>query len=388
MFRNLIIVAGAVFFSTLLYSCSSDMDRKKSTWENKDILTIGTYTREEGHVHGKADGIYVYEFDASTGNLSYITTSDPIVNPSYVSIHQNNKWIYGVSETGGDEPGAVYAYKFSEDGKSIEFINMVESGGDYPCFVSVHPSGKFVLVANYGGSIAVLPIDSDGSLLPASSVIEHEGSGPTDRQQSAHAHMIKTFINGLIYVADLGSDTIFVYDFDEYIGELIPTDLHKATESGGGPRHFSFHPDKPYLYVLHELTGDIEIFEINVVDGSLHSKNIISAVTEDVTQPSSADIHIHPNGNFLYSSHRGDANSITVFEIDQETGELTFIGEQTTAGVAPRNFVIHPSGEFLLVANQDSDSVVTFRINEITGLLSDPVSVSEISTPVSLKFLN
>ncbi|AHM63254.1 6-phosphogluconolactonase [Flammeovirgaceae bacterium 311] len=360
--------------------------------DTKQLLLVGTYTRKEGHVDGKADGIYLYEFDLETGSLTHLSTSPPIVNPSYLTIHPTNDWVYAVSETGGEGPkefGSVQAFRLNREAQQLSAINAVSSEGKYPCYISTDPSGRFAMVANYGGGISLLPIESDGSLQEATVSIQHQGKGPTPRQESSHAHMI---VPGprehFIYAVDLGTDKIYTYTLDALREQLTATGETATLEPGSGPRHLSFHPVNDWAYVVNELSGTITAFKVDSVSGALENFQTISTIPEGISgQAGCADIHIHPSGQFLYASNRGDMNNIAMYEINQSSGVLRLMGHQPTFGLTPRNFVIHPNGEFLLVANQDSGNVVTFRIDQNTGLLQETGINTEIPTPVCLKFV-
>ncbi|WP_224995686.1 lactonase family protein [Cesiribacter sp. SM1] len=361
--------------------------------ETKQLLVVGTYTRKEGHVDGKADGIYVYEFDLETGNLTQVSTSPPIVNPSYLTIHPSSDWVYAVSETGGEsenEAGTVQAFRLDRSSGRLGAINAVSSEGDYPCYVSIDQTGGFAMVANYGGGIALLPIEANGELQEATTVIQHSGKGPTPRQEAPHAHMIVPGPNEkFIYAVDLGTDKIYTYTLDALGEKLIPAGEAATLEPGSGPRHLTFHPINDFAYVVNELSGTITAFKVDSVSGALESFQTISTIPGGISgQAGSADIHIHPSGQYLYASNRGDMNNIAMFEINQTSGVLKLMGHQPTFGLTPRNFVIHPNGEFLLVANQDSGNVVTFRIDENTGLLQETGINTEIPTPVCLKFVD
>ncbi len=354
------------------------------------LLLVGTYTEKEPHVDGKAEGIYLYAMDTATGKLQHISTARGIKNPSFVAIHPNKQYVYAVSEIAGNDTidtGLVYAYRL-DSSRQFTQINVVSSEGTAPCNVSVDPSGKFAMAANYGsGTVALMSIGADGALSPASSV-KHEGKGPTARQESPHAHMVIPHKSSDIYAVDLGIDQIKHYKLNEGAKKLEPTPSNTAVAPGSGPRQLTFHPTQPWAYVINELSGSVMAFKVNE-DGALKQFQTITTLPDTIESKDagSADIHITPSGKYLYASNRGSYNNIAMFAIDQTTGQLSLIGFQSAKGKAPRNFAIDPSGTFLLVANQDTGNVVTFRIDASTGKLIDTGVETAIPTPVCLQFI-
>lgn len=362
---------------------SAAMDQKKPA-----LLFVGTYT------DGKSQGIYLYQMDRTTGALSYVSVSPKTANPSYLVIHPNHKWLYAVNELGGSNDkylGAVSAFRIDLAKKQLEFVNTVPSHGNYPCHISIDASGRYVFVANYGsGNIAMYPINKDGSLADASFTDQHRGKGPNaNRQEGPHAHMImQGFDPRFVYNTDLGMDKILVYKLDDVNAKLLPTDMDASAEPGSGPRHIAFHPNREWAYVVNELKGTIEVFSVDKLTGALTRFQDISTLAEGETrEPGSADVHITPNGKYLYATNRGEISNIAMFAIDQESGKLRLLGHQSVKGKTPRNFVIDSSGTFVLVANQNSSNVVTFRIDQATGILKETGIETEIPNPVCLKFL-
>lgn len=348
---------------------------------------IGTYTKKEPHVQGKAEGIYIYEMNRATGTLTYVATSPPTVNPSYVAVHPNGKWLYAVNET---EDGKVSSFRIDHEKKQMELLNEVPSQGSAPCYVSIDKSGKFVMTANYSsGTVALYPINDDGSLKEASSVDNHVGSGPDPRQKEPHAHMI---IPGntapSIYAVDLGTDQIITYKLDTEKSILAKSSVFQ-TKPGAGPRHLVFHANNKWAYVVNELNGTIEACNVDEKTGVLTRFQDISTLPAGETRKAAcADIHIAPSGKYLYASNRGDINNIAIYSIADANGKLKLLGHQAVKGRTPRSFAIDPTGTFLLVANQDSDNVVTFKIDSTTGKLKDTGIEAKIPTPVCVKFEN
>ena len=357
--------------------------------KESELLFVGTYT--DG---GKSQGIYLYQMDIATGALTFTGISAKTQNPSYLVIHPNRKWLFAVNELGSNDGkyiGTVSAFRIDLEKKQLEYINTVPSNGNYPCHISVDQAGRYVMVANYGnGSVSVYPINKDGSLAYASCIDQHKGKGPnTERQEGPHAHMItQGFDARFVYNTDLGIDKILIYKLDQTTGKLISTDYDANSKPGAGPRHLAFHSNRNWVYAINELNGTIEAFAIDKLTGALKRFQIMSTLEAgDTRYPGSADIHITPNGKFLYATNRSDVNNIAMFSINQETGELTLLGHRPVKGQTPRNFAIDPSGTFLLVANQNSSNVLTFRIDPVNGLLTETGQETSIPSPVCLKFL-
>lgn len=380
-------------------SCGSSSTKKANkevevdnSEDHYSLVFIGTYTKKESFVDGKAAGVYVYAFDPGTGGLKYLATSDSTVNPSYIAIHPTGNYVFAVNETNstqGQPYGAITSFRYDPVDHSLKIINQVSSGGDYPCNVNLDPTGRFLLDANYGsGTVSLIKINDEGKLSEPKSIVQHTGEGPTARQESPHAHMIRVSVrNGLVYSVDLGTDAINVYRLDTLNASLRDTGIEIKTSPGAGPRQLVFHQTHPWAYIVNELNGTIESFQVNNSTGMLTRFQKISTVEKgDPAQSACADIQIHPSGKFLYASNRGEVNSIAVFTINQETGRLSLTGSQSSKGRTPRSFVIDPSGRFLLVANQDTDNVVTFKIDPVTGMLTDPDIQTKVHTPVCLKF--
>ncbi|MEZ4888046.1 MAG: lactonase family protein [Chitinophagales bacterium] len=377
---------------------SKDSDSQKNadsavneSKENEPLipLYIGTYTRKEGHVDGKAKGIYVYQMNTKTGELSYLNEIGGITNPSYLTIHPNRKYLYAVSETGDGESAAVHAYSIDANTKKLTEINQVAAEGYAPCYISVEQTGKYALVANYvTGNVTMLPIAANGGLEKATSIDYHKDNASKNiRPRTAHAHFIAPDLNNRYALsADLGVNKLYVYEMDLEQGKLVLKSA-EGTETAAGPRHIDFHPTLPYVYSINELNGTIDIWNYDAEVGKLTLQNMVVTYPKDYSGSiSSADIHVHPSGKFLYASNRGNLNDIAAFQIDSKTGGLTFLERTSTQGKTPRNFVISPDGRFLLVANQDSSTVVVFSIDERTGKLTATGEVEEVPSAVCLKF--
>jgi len=347
---------------------------------------VGTYTR------GKSEGIYQFRMDLASGALSAVGVTPHVVNPSFLALHPTRNFLYAVnsvSDFGGQSTGAVTA--FAIDGRTGELrrLNQQASGGAGPCHLVVDRGGTHVLLANYaGGSVAVLPIRPDGTLGPATAVVEHVGSSvnPT-RQQGPHAHSIHVdAANRFAIAADLGLDKLLVYHYDSDHGTLSPNDPPAATVApGAGPRHFAFHPGGRFAYVINEIDSTVTMFTYDAQRGVLAAKQTVSTLPAGFQGTSTtAEVQVSPDGRFLYGSNRGH-DSIAVFSIDLENGHLRPIGQTSSGGRTPRNFGIDPTGRYLIAANQDTNNLVVFRIDPRSGTLSPTGHEVEVPMPVCVK---
>lgn len=351
------------------------------------LVFVGTYTRGEG------EGINLLRMDPQSGRLESLGVVAETENPSFLAIHPNGRSLYAVNETGdfeGDASGAVSAFRIDPADASLSPINRRSSRGAAPCHIIVDNDGRNVLVANYtGGNVAVVPIETDGSLADASDVEKHEGSGPNpQRQEAPHAHSINLDAGGEFAVAaDLGLDKLLIYRFDSKAGTLTPNDPPSASLSpGAGPRHFAFHPNGRLAFAINEIASTVTAFRYDPESGTLTEAQTRSTLPEGfVGNNSTADIHVHPNGRFLYGSNRGH-NSLAIYRIDEQSGMIEPIGHASTGGETPRNFGIDPSGRFLLAANQGSDTVVVFRIDPETGMVEPTGHQAAVPMPVCVKF--
>jgi 6-phosphogluconolactonase len=327
--------------------------------------------------------------DLSSGELLFKREIKGVLNPSYLALHPQLKVLYAVNELQnyqGRDGGGVSA--FSMDADEIQLLNEQPSHGSDPCYVSVERTGRFALVANYtSGSVAMFPIRSDGQLGPVSDVIQHAGSSVhPDRQAGPHAHCILPDPTNRIAVAvDLGLDKLLVYRMDFENGKLHP---HREVDvkPGAGPRHLAFHPNNRFAYLINELNATLIAYRYESDEGTFEELQTVPALPADFHGENlCADIHISPDGNYLYASNRGH-DSIVCYAIDQNTGKLIIRNHTATGGREPRNFAIDPSGTFLLAANQKTDSIVTFRIDAETGQLVKTTHEIEVSMPVCVKF--
>jgi 6-phosphogluconolactonase len=351
-------------------------------------LYVGTYTG------AKSKGIYRATYDATTGKIGEPVLAADVRSPSFLAVDPTNNRLFSVGEIadfGSRRSGSVSSFAMDKTTGKLTPLSTVSSVGSGPCHLNVDKTGKFVVVANYGGgSTAVLPVREDGKLGEASSFIQHKGSSVNkSRQEGPHAHSANISPdNRFAIVADLGLDKLFVYKLDSKKGQISPNDqATHETAPGAGPRHFAFHPNGKYGYLLNELTMTLDALEFDADKGTF--KQIASVNTKpDGPQngESTAEVCVHPSGKFVYASNRGH-HSISAFSIDQATGKHERIQVAQGGIKTPRNFVIDPSGRFLLVANQDSDSVISFAIDQTTGKLSPTDQSVTVGTPVCLRFV-
>jgi 6-phosphogluconolactonase len=350
-----------------------------------DLLFVGTYT----------ESIYLVRMDRRSGELLQVGSVNAGANPSFLAIHPNGRVLYAVNELEqykGRAAGAVSAFAIDRATGALTRLNEQPSEGGAPCFVSVDRRGQVVLVANYvGGSVALLPIQPDGSLAPATSVVQHTGKGPNaERQEAPHAHCILPDpSNRFALAADLGADRVFVYHLDLERRSLRHVEGGDAVmRPGAGPRHIAFHPTLPLVFVANELDSTVATLRFDAERGKLSPLDTCSTVPGGWTGTNyPADIHVAASGRTLYVSNRGH-NSIAVFSIAQPTGALVLDQVVSTEGDWPRNFSLDPTGRWLLVANQRSDSVVVFGRDPENGRLTPtrPPQRIAIPSPVCLRF--
>jgi 6-phosphogluconolactonase len=297
-----------------------------------------------------------------------------------------------VGDFAGLKSGAVSAFAIDGRTSKLKLLNQVPSGGAGPCHISLDKTGKFVLVANYdGGSIASFPIREDGSLSSPASFVQHHGSSVNkERQEGPHAHWIGASPdNRFVLAADLGLDEVLIYRFDATKGTLSPNNPPFVKVDGGaGPRHFAFHPNGKFEYVLTEMAATVTAFSYDSKNGALSASQTIATLPKGHSGPTeAAELVVHPSGKFLYASNRAGIDTITAFAIDPAKGTLKLIERFSTRGKTPRNFVIDPTGSYLLAANQESGNIVIFRIDPATGTLTPTVQEVRVPAPVCITFI-
>lgn len=364
-----------VFF--LLISCNS---KKKETHKDNSLaevyLLIGTYTDAE------SEGIYTYSFNTETGVSKKIGVFKT-KNPSYLVVDKNEKNVYSVEES--DEKNSfIHAFSFNKKTGQLTLLNSEPTHGDSPCYLTIDPLGKNVFTANYGGgSISSFSINDNGSVSKANIVRKFNGENSL-LQQKSKLHCVQFSLDSLfLFATDLGTDKVYRFKntktFDLLKNKFEVVDAPQLT----GPRHFDFHPNGKYMYLLGELSGKVIVYDYN--KGNLSQKQIIASDT--LYAKGSADIHVSPNGKFLYASNRLKGDGIAIFSINQHNGKLKRIGYQKT-GKHPRNFAITPNGKFLLLASRDDHKVQIFKINKKTGMLTNQLKDISLNKPVCIKFIN
>jgi len=348
-------------------------------------LLIGTYT------NGTSKGIYVYKFDAKTGAVALEQVAAGVKDPSYLAVSANNRFVYAVNESHNPKGDSVSAFKFDDQSGKLTFINALPSFGNDPCYVSVDKNNRNLFVANYSsGNLSVYSLKPDGSLGDSLQTIQHTGgSVDASRQKSPHVHAVVLSPDEKYLLSDdLGTDKVYEYVYQPNNKKPLKPAVNPTfvVDPGSGPRHIVFSKNAKHAYLVQEISAKVRAF--NYANGKLTSIQNI-----DMEQPDfkgingAADIHLSPDGNFLYATNRGEANDLVVYKVNQATGKLAFVERQSTFGKAPRNFAIDPSGNFLLAANQNTDDVYTYKINKATGKLTRTGAKLEISHPVCLKFV-
>ena len=375
-----------VSIATLLCSCSNKNSNSanQSSNESKETsnemyMLVGTYTAKD------SKGIYVYKLDTITGTSRYISEVT-VDNPSYLVIDPTEKFVYAVTEDEGVETSAANAFAFDKKDGKLTFINKELTGGGAPCHITIDSKGKHVLTANYlGGSLSVFETREDGGLTKTSQLIPFEGKGVNkERQTQPHIHFAQFSPDEkYLFADDLGTDKIHKFNVNSNDSTFITNGTPDAfkVKDGSGPRHLAFHPNGNFAYLITEMSGDVIAFDYK--DGDLKEIQTIKADT--LNAQGSGDIHVSPNGKFLYASNRLKGDGIAIFSINQTDGKLTKIGYQPT-GIHPRNFNITPNGKLLLVATRDSDLIQVFKVNETTGLLENTEHDIKLSMPVCIKF--
>jgi 6-phosphogluconolactonase len=354
------------------------------------FVYVGTYTAPDippGGTHpSTAVGIYVFRMDPQDGGLTLLQVV-PAANPSFVALDPTLTHLYSTNE---NLAGGVSAYAIQGNGQ-LSFLNSGSSNGSFPAHLSVHPSGQYLLASNYGtGNYPVYRIQPDGSIGALTSDFQGvgNGTGPNPaRQEGPHAHQILTDPDeGHVFGVDLGADKVNVWTLNLGTGVLTPNTVPFApVASGSGPRHMAFHPSLPFAYVLDELVSSITAFAYDSVRGAFIWLQTISTLPRGFTgSNTTAEIRIHPDGQFLYNTNRGH-NSVAMFEIDPDTGKLSVIGWESTRGEWPRGMNIDPSGTFLYATNQNTDSIAVFRIQPPNGRLLFSTLVNT-PTPVDVEF--
>jgi len=359
---------------------------------------VGTYTTPvDGG--GDGEGIYLFDLDPASGELSNRRLAAKTPNPSWIAIHPSKKFLCAINEVNNFEGGNGSVSSFAIDAATgnLTLLNTVSSAGAGPAHLSLDATARFAFVANYGGgTIAVLPVLSDGRL--GNAVDVHRDGSPVASShatnariatghEAPHAHMIAADpTNRFVLATDLGLDLLYVYRFDHASGKL--TELGEATSlpSGDGPRHFAFHPTGRWLYLLEEESSKIDSFEFNPETGALNSPRTISALPQGFAGTSfGSEIEVSPDGRFLLSANRLH-DTISICAIGDD-GRPRLIGEASTMGDYPRHFAFNPGGNYLFVCNQRSDCITSFRFQRETGMLAFTGRYTAVGSPAMIAFL-
>ena len=352
----------------------------------KVMLYVGTYTS------GASKGIYRFHLDPATGALSPAGEPTETVSPSFLAFHPSRRFLYAVNETGDsptDKSGAVSAFAIDPATGGLTFLNQQPSGGAAPCHVTIDREGRHAFIANYwGGTVEVLPIQEDGRLGPATSVIRHQDRGAKPGGVDPHPHSTTLdAANRFAFVADLGLDEVVAYRLDAKRGLASHEAGTARLAPGAGPRHLAFHPAGRNAYVINELDSTITRLDYDAGAGTMKPVQTVPTLPAGFTgKNSTAEVVVHPDGTLLFGSNRGH-DSIAIFTVDKATGALTPAGHQPTGGKTPRNFAIDPTGAYLLAANQDSDTITVFRIDRASGRLAPVGSPVHVPRPVCLRML-
>jgi 6-phosphogluconolactonase (cycloisomerase 2 family) len=371
--------------------------------ERRILAYVGTDTKPvDGAANGK--GIYLFEMNPRTGELSLLKLAAETTSPSWITFHPSGRYLYAINEVSDfdGKNGSVSAFAIERTNGDLRFLNTVSSLGAGPAYVSVDATGKYAFVANYfGGNIAVLPILPNGSLGPAVDFHQDKGSlgsihatnAPPDSfaisgHDAPHAHMIHPDPkNRFALQTDLGQDRIYIYKFDAESGKLTPAETPFVSfPSGDGPRHFAFHPNGEWMYCIQEEASTVVFFLYDSRTGALRRQQTISTLPSGYTGTNfSSEITVSPDGRFLYAANRLH-NSITVFSIAAD-GKLDHAGDTLTQGDYPSYFTLDSDGNFLYACNQRSDNITSFRIDRKTGMLTFTDRYTPVGTPLCLGFL-
>ncbi len=378
------------------------------------IAYVGTYTSPLKNVQptqvdlppGNGRGIHMFRVDRTTGVLTPAGVHEMGTSPSALAVNAAGTHMYSANETdrmGEADPGSVSAFAIDRKDGKLNLLNSVPSGGAGPAHLSIHPSGRFVLVANYfGHSVAVLPILPDGSLGKASDIKKDDGTiGPTKATNAPpgsfafsghdqpHAHMIEADPSGrFVLHADLGLDRIFVWKFDDHAGVLTPNDPPSISlPPGDGPRHFAFHPNGRWFYSIQEEGSTVVLFDYDSAKGRLTSRQTISSLPPGFAGSNfTSEIMVSADGHFVYAANRLH-DSIAIFSVG-ENGTLTFLTEEWTRGDYPRSFNVEPGGNFLYCCNQRADAIAAFRLDRKTGGLAFTGNFTPVGNPSIIVFLD
>jgi 6-phosphogluconolactonase (cycloisomerase 2 family) len=378
MKKVLFLLSIAPLFITACQTKKDAPDVRINPADSSMYLLVGSYSQ------GETPGISVYDFDLQNAGFKPIDKVKNVLNPSYLVVSPDKKMVYSVNET---SQGAVSSFRFDQSEGTLHFVNSQATESADPCYINIDDAQSFILTANYsGGSVSVFPLSNSGKILPMSQFIDFNDRND---QQISHVHtVVFSPDRASVWATDLGKDQIIRFTVN--LNDIKKKFLRKngpatVLERGSGPRHLTFHPIKNYAYCINEVSGKVTAFRCDE-SGLTPIQYIASDTTTGDERKGSADIHISPDGRFLYASNRLQNDGIAIFAIDMNTGRLTTAGYQKT-GIHPRNFILSPNGKYLLCANRNSNSIQIFAIDRQTGLLTDTGKEIQIDQPVCLKWI-
>jgi 6-phosphogluconolactonase len=341
--------------------------------QEKVRVYFGTYTGKE------SKGVYQAELNLKDGSLTEPMLAGETSSPSFLAIHPSKKLLYAVNEN----KASISAFAIDPKTGALTFLNSRPSQGGGPCHLTVDPSGKNVLAANYGGgSCLAIPLEADGKLSERSSFHQHQG----EKKNGHSIHVDQA--NKFALCCDLGLNKVIIYAFDPEKGTLTPHGEFLCPQ-GAGPRHFAWHPDGKTAYINGEKNMTVLVCDYDAAKGTLTQKQVLSTLPKQTTAKggSTAETVVHPSGKFVYVSNRDPHNSIAIFKVDPKTHELSPVGHQAEGIKTPRNFAIEPTGQYMLVANQSAGNVLVFKINQETGELTPTGHSVKVGSPVCVRFL-
>jgi 6-phosphogluconolactonase len=353
----------------------------ESSAQQKTLLLVGTYTEKEDQ------GINLLGFSGS-GQLKEISLAAQVEDPSFVIANKAGNLVFAAEETEGDRGGKVTSFSLNRENGNLTKINSVYSEGNGPCYISLDPEEKNIVVGNYdGGNLSVIPVNENGELMASIQTIQHEGSSVNkERQEAPHVHSVVFHPwENMLFVGDLGTDEVVAYHYEANKSLPLTRAYSIKTEPGTGPRHLIFNESGKYMYLIHELTGDVGVYQ----EGDQQYEHLANYPLYDEGfdgEQGGAEIRLSKDGKFLYASNRGEVNKISVFGI-QENGELSLVQRVSVEGENPRNFILSPGEDFLIVANQGSDKLVVFERDKKNGKISPTDQSQQIPKPVYLYFI-
>jgi 6-phosphogluconolactonase len=379
-FKKIYFSFGICHNGTNDYDEVDRLKRKNNRW----LCFLGSYAESD------SPGVYVCEFDPATGTLALLSSQDGLQNPTFLSVDAEHLRLYALSEATGTDSsrqGEVAAFTIDAEAGSLSLLHTAPTVPAPTCHIELDRSRQHLLVSSYhGGMLGLSPIEADGRIGEVADIRQHHGASVLSVQDRPRVHSVTVDLNNRFAIAcDLGLDRLFTYRFGGERNELIHQSEVEVAP-GAGPRHFAFHPALPYGYVINELNATITAFSYHEENGTLTVLQTVSTLPADYQEDNAcADIHISPDGRFLYGSNRGH-DSIAVFAI-QESGKLALVEHASVQGRHPRNFALTPDGRYLLAANRDTNNVVVFTRDEASGKLQATGHELHVSKPVCVKFL-